>query len=42
LSLQGYNVVEISDRIGYYERGVERVRAEIRALLNAMMEDDRP
>ena len=42
LSLQGYNVVEISDRIGYYERGVERVRAEIRNLLQAMMTDDRP
>jgi uncharacterized small protein (DUF1192 family) len=39
LSLQGYSVVEISARAGYYERGVERVRAEIRALLHAMMAD---
>jgi len=42
LSLQGYNIVEISERLGYYERGVERVRAEIRSLLEAMMVDDRP
>jgi DNA-directed RNA polymerase specialized sigma24 family protein len=39
LSLQGYNVVEISERVRYYERGVERVRAEIRSLLEAMMDD---
>jgi transposase-like protein len=39
LSLQGYSVVEISARAGYYERGVERVRAEIRSLLHAMMAD---
>jgi DNA-directed RNA polymerase specialized sigma24 family protein len=37
LSLQGYSVAEISDRIGYYERGVERARAEARALLLAIM-----
>ncbi|HEY7156921.1 MAG TPA: ECF-type sigma factor [Gemmataceae bacterium] len=42
LSLQGYSVVEISERVRYYERGVERVRAEIRTLLQAMMADDRP
>jgi RNA polymerase sigma factor (sigma-70 family) len=42
LSLQGYSVVEISEQLGYYERGVERVRAEIRTLLRAMMADDRP
>jgi RNA polymerase sigma-70 factor (ECF subfamily) len=42
LSLQGYGVVEISDRVGYYERGVERVRAEIRALLQKMMDEDHP
>ncbi|MGH7169084.1 MAG: RNA polymerase sigma factor [Gemmataceae bacterium] len=42
LSLKGYSVVEISEQLGYYERGVERVRAEIRALLKAMMADDRP
>jgi RNA polymerase sigma factor (sigma-70 family) len=42
LSLQGYSVVEISERLGYYERGVERVRAEIRSLLQAMIADDRP
>lgn len=39
LTLQGYNVRDISDRLGYYERGVERVRAEIRRLLQAMMTD---
>jgi RNA polymerase sigma-70 factor (ECF subfamily) len=33
LSLEGYGVVEISAKLGYYERGVERVRAEIRDLL---------
>jgi transposase-like protein len=42
LSLQGYSVVEISQQLGYYERGVERVRAEVRALLQAMMADDPP
>lgn len=40
LSLQGYSVMEISQQTGYYERGVERVRAEVRALLQAMMADD--
>jgi RNA polymerase sigma-70 factor (ECF subfamily) len=42
LSLQGYSVVEISEQVGYYERGVERVRAEIRSLLQAMMADTSP
>ncbi|HWG47220.1 MAG TPA: hypothetical protein VN688_30945 [Gemmataceae bacterium] len=41
LSLQGYSIVEISAKVGYYERGVERVRAEIRSGLEAMMTDDR-
>jgi DNA-directed RNA polymerase specialized sigma24 family protein len=42
LSLQGYNIVEISEQLRYYERGVERVRAEIRTLLQTMMTDDLP
>ncbi|HEY7424559.1 MAG TPA: ECF-type sigma factor [Gemmataceae bacterium] len=42
LSLQGYNVVEISEQVRYYKQGVERVRAEIRTLLQTMMADDRP
>ncbi|HEY7427967.1 MAG TPA: ECF-type sigma factor [Gemmataceae bacterium] len=42
LSLQGYNIAEISKWVGYYERGVERVRAEIRSMLQAMMAEDRP
>jgi DNA-directed RNA polymerase specialized sigma24 family protein len=42
LSLQGYSIMEVSERLGYYERGVERVRAEIRSLLQAMMADDCP
>ena len=41
LSLQGYNIAEISKQLRYYERGVERVRAEIRSLLEAMMANDR-
>lgn len=40
LSLQGCNIVEISRQVGYYERGVERVRAEIRTLLHAMMNSE--
>jgi hypothetical protein len=39
---QDYTIVEISERLGYYQSGVERVRAAIRALLQAMMADDRP
>jgi hypothetical protein len=42
LSLQGYNIAEISEQLRYYERGVERVRAEIRSLLETMMADDHP
>jgi RNA polymerase sigma-70 factor (ECF subfamily) len=42
LSLQGYSIAEISERLGYYERGVERVRAEIRSLLQAMMAEEPP
>lgn len=41
LSLQGHNIVEISKQVGYYERGVERVRAEIRTLLHTMMSGER-
>jgi RNA polymerase sigma-70 factor (ECF subfamily) len=37
LSLQGYSVPEISDRVGHYERGVARVRAEIKARLKAQV-----
>jgi DNA-directed RNA polymerase specialized sigma24 family protein len=33
LSLEGYGIMEISAKLGYYERGVERVRAEIKDLL---------
>jgi len=42
LTLHTHNIVAISERLRYYERGVERVRAEIRALLEARMVDDRP
>jgi RNA polymerase sigma-70 factor (ECF subfamily) len=37
LTLQGYTVAEISDRVGFYERGVERVRAEIRQRLQELL-----
>jgi RNA polymerase sigma-70 factor (ECF subfamily) len=37
LTLQGYSVAEISDRVGFYERGVERVRAEIRQRLQELL-----
>jgi DNA-directed RNA polymerase specialized sigma24 family protein len=40
LSLQGYSIGEISDQVGYYTRGVQRVRAEIRSLLQAMMQSE--
>ncbi len=33
LSLAGHSIAEISTQLGYYERGVERVRAEIKELL---------
>jgi DNA-directed RNA polymerase specialized sigma24 family protein len=38
LTLQGYSVAEISHRVGYYERGVERARAEARRRLQQMLE----
>jgi RNA polymerase sigma-70 factor (ECF subfamily) len=38
LSLQGYTVPEISARVGHYERGVERVRAEIKKLLQDQLD----
>jgi RNA polymerase sigma-70 factor (ECF subfamily) len=38
LSLQGYTVPEISARVGYYERGVERVRADVRRILQLQLE----
>jgi RNA polymerase sigma-70 factor (ECF subfamily) len=36
LSLQGYSVAEISERVHFYERGVERVRAEVKAALQQL------
>jgi hypothetical protein len=42
LSLQDDTTLENSERLGYDERGVERVRAAIRALFQALMADDRP
>jgi DNA-directed RNA polymerase specialized sigma24 family protein len=36
MSLQGYTVPEIGAALGYYERGVLRVRAEVRALLQEL------
>lgn len=42
LSLPGYTSLEISERLGYDESGVERVRAAIRELSPAMMADARP
>jgi RNA polymerase sigma-70 factor (ECF subfamily) len=38
LSLQGHSVPEISAKVGHYERGVERVRAKVKKLLEAMLE----
>jgi RNA polymerase sigma-70 factor (ECF subfamily) len=37
LTLQGYTVAEISDRVGFYERGVARARAEIRQRLEELL-----
>ena len=37
LSLQGYSIPEISEMVGHYERGVERVRAKIKKLLEGML-----
>lgn len=36
LSLQGYSISEISEKVGHYERGVERIRAEVKKLLEEM------
>ncbi len=36
MSLQGYAVAEIAEALGYYERGVERVRAEARRALEEL------
>jgi RNA polymerase sigma-70 factor (ECF subfamily) len=38
LSLQGYSIPEISANVGHYERGVERVRATIKKLLEEMLD----
>jgi RNA polymerase sigma-70 factor (ECF subfamily) len=40
LSLQGYSIAEISEQVGHYERGVERVRAEVRRLLEERLGQD--
>ena len=37
LSLQGYSVHEISNMVQHYERGVERVRREIKDILRDML-----
>jgi DNA-directed RNA polymerase specialized sigma24 family protein len=42
LSLLGHSVVEISAATGFYERGVERVRAEIRDLLSELQRGEMP
>ncbi len=41
LSLQGYSVREISAQVGHYERGVERVRSEIKEILRQMLQQNR-
>ncbi len=38
LSLQGYSVPEISEMVGHYERGVERVRGKVKKLLHGMLD----
>jgi len=38
LTLEGHTVPEISERIGYYERGVERARAEASQRLQEMLQ----
>lgn len=38
LTLQGYAVADISESVSYYERGVERIRAEIRRRLTEMLQ----
>lgn len=37
LSMQGYSIPEISEMVGHYERGVERVRAKIKKRLEGMI-----
>ena len=37
LSLQGYSILEIIAMVGHYERGVERVRAKVKTLLEGML-----
>ena len=37
MSLQGYSIAEIAASLGYYERGVERVRAEAKKFLEEQM-----
>ena len=37
LSLQGFSVAEISDMVGHYERGVERIRAKVKRMLEAKL-----
>jgi RNA polymerase sigma-70 factor (ECF subfamily) len=39
LSLQGYSVAEIAEQTRYYERGVERVRAEVHRLVEQLHDD---
>lgn len=41
LSLQGYSVREISDQIGHYERGVERIRKNARNFLLGEIEEEK-
>jgi RNA polymerase sigma-70 factor (ECF subfamily) len=36
MSLQGYSVAEIGAELQYYERGVERIRARVRAILQEL------
>ncbi len=36
MSLQGYTIPEISEAVDFYERGVERVRAEARKILSEL------
>jgi RNA polymerase sigma-70 factor (ECF subfamily) len=37
LSLQGYSVQEIAEQVNYYERGVERIRAEVRQIASELL-----
>ncbi|HYT93063.1 MAG TPA: ECF-type sigma factor [Gemmataceae bacterium] len=38
LSLQGHSIAEIAEQTQYYERGVERVRAEIHRLVEQLLD----